>query len=227
MSERFVVGFEKVFSQKWFHYKAYMTSSPKIADRTLLEQFCEGDQEAFEELVHRYETKAFSLAIRLTRNQEDAEEVLQDVFVSIHRKAHLFKGQSAFSSWLYRIVVNAAFMKLRKRKNIQSMSLDDGHEGKSLMESIEQNNQNRPKAFEISSDKELSTILEDSIGQLPLQYRSVFLLRDVEGLGNEEVAEVLDLSIPAVKSRLYRARLLLRARLRPHYEDLTGKAVGE
>jgi RNA polymerase sigma-70 factor (ECF subfamily) len=88
----------------------------KSSDLELIADFKAGNQQSFEELINRYSNKVFSLATRLTRNTEDAEEVLQDVFVTVHRKIGSFEGKSSFSSWLYRVTVNAAFMKLRKRR---------------------------------------------------------------------------------------------------------------
>jgi len=97
----------------------------RLSDVEVVNQFKAGAVEAFEEIISRYESKVMSLALRFTRNQEDAEEVMQDVFTTVYRKIEGFRGQSAFSSWLYRIVVNAAFMKLRKRKQNQTVSMDD------------------------------------------------------------------------------------------------------
>jgi len=97
----------------------------KISDVGLVDLFKGGEISAFEEIISRYEAKVMNLALRFTRNQEDAEEVMQDVFTTVYRKIDGFRGQSAFSSWLYRIVVNAAFMKLRKKKQSQTVSMED------------------------------------------------------------------------------------------------------
>jgi RNA polymerase sigma-70 factor (ECF subfamily) len=196
----------------------------KITDVMLLESFKKGSIDSFEEILHRYETKVFNLAIRFTRNQEDAEEVLQDVFSTLYRKADSFQGKSAFSSWLYRITVNAAFMKLRKRKQNQTISLED------LTPSAQNNCLERevlctPRVETISSNQELRDILQTAISKLPTQYRAVFLLRDVDGLSNQEVGEILELSIPAVKSRLHRSRLMLRKRLQRFYEEFSGQQL--
>ncbi len=196
----------------------------KITDVMLLESFKKGSIDSFEEILHRYETKVFNLAIRFTRNQEDAEEVLQDVFSTLYRKADSFQGKSAFSSWLYRITVNAAFMKLRKRKQNQTISLED------LTPAAQNNCLERevlctPRVETISANQELRDILQAAIGKLPTQYRAVFLLRDVDGLSNQEVGEILELSIPAVKSRLHRSRLMLRKRLHRFYEEFSGQQL--
>ncbi|MCB0358734.1 MAG: sigma-70 family RNA polymerase sigma factor [Bdellovibrionales bacterium] len=188
----------------------------EVSDNDLIEQFLQGSEESFEELISRYETKAYNLAMRLTRNEDDAEEVLQDVFVTLYRKLKSFEGKSAFSSWLYRITANASFMKLRKRKNKVMLSLDDLQPGMRLHEAVDQTFYARTDSMVLS--KELRAAIESAIDRLPEDYRAVFLLRDMNGLPNKEVAEILDISVPAVKSRLHRSRMMLRRRLRRWYE---------
>lgn len=200
------------------------TKTQKVPDTALVKQFRKGSLVAFEELVSRYESKAYNLALRFTRNQEDAEEVLQDVFSTVYRKIDGFKGKSAFSSWLYRIIVNAAFMKLRKRKQHQTVSLED------LSPTVAQQYMDYDHSYGFRSDslsinREVRTALEKAITTLPEQYRAVFILRDVDGLSNQEVSEILDLSIPAVKSRLHRSRLMLRKKLQNYWDEYQGKAV--
>ncbi|MCO6429597.1 MAG: sigma-70 family RNA polymerase sigma factor [Deltaproteobacteria bacterium] len=194
----------------------------EISDVTLVKQFKKGSEEAFEEIISRYESKVFQLALRFVRNQEDAEEVMQDVFTTIYKKIDGFQGKSAFSSWLYRIVVNAAFMKLRKRKQSNTISIED------LAPAVRQFCMERENLFHersdsLASSKELRDMLQGAINRLPRQYRAVFVLRDVDGLSNQEVSEILQLSIPAVKSRLHRSRLMLRKKLQRYYDDFTDK----
>ncbi len=199
----------------------------KISDVGLVDLFKGGEISAFEEIISRYEAKVMNLALRFTRNQEDAEEVMQDVFTTVYRKIDGFRGQSAFSSWLYRIVVNAAFMKLRKKKQSQTVSMED------LAPAVKQYCMERESvtnthSYNITVTRELQEVLQRAIDKLPDQYRAVFVLRDVDGLSNQETGEILDLSIPAVKSRLHRSRIMLRKRLHRYYEDFTGnKAVIE
>ena len=193
-----------------------VTTEP--TDLQLVAKFKKGDLDAFQEIVSRYETKAFNLAMGFTRNMEDAEEVLQDVFVTIYRKINGFQGKSAFSSWLYRITVNAAFMKLRKRKQNQTVSIED------LTPGTESHWADKLEAVAPGSDtqamnKQLKEVVYSAIQRLPEEYRVVFMLRDVDGLSNKEVGEILDLSIPAVKSRLHRSRLMLRRKLQRFYDD--------
>jgi len=181
------------------------------SDRELIQEFRKGDQDSFEELVSRYSNKVFSLATRLTRNNEDAEEVLQDVFTTVHRKIASFEGKSSFSSWLYRVTVNAAFMKLRKRRQDQSVSLEDIVQQSQTVSALRS-----PESAFVDSQSirnEMLEALEQAIRKLPDDYRPVFILRVVDGLTSREVSRILDLSVPAVKSRLHRSRLMLRRRL--------------
>lgn len=188
------------------------------SDGVLIERFREGCEASFEEIVRRYETKVHNLAMRLTRNLEDAEEVLQDVFVTVYRKIEGFEGKAKFSSWLYRITVNAAFMKLRKRRQDQSVALEDLPQH--TQSKIAFNNHYfAPPGDTLAISNEIRGALEGAIGRLPEDYRAVFILRDIDGLSNKEVGDILDLSIPAVKSRLHRSRLMLRKKLRRFYED--------
>jgi RNA polymerase sigma-70 factor (ECF subfamily) len=202
-----------------------MKDTKKISDVGLVDEFKAGCTEAFEEIFTRYESKVMNLALRLTRNQEDAEEVAQDVFTTVYRKIDGFRGQSAFSSWLYRVVVNCAFMKLRKRKQNQTISMEE------LAPAIKQYCMERDSlasmhCHNVAVNRELQEVLQSAIDRLPDQYRAVFVLRDVDGLSNQETGQILNLSIPAVKSRLHRSRLMLRKKLQRFYEDFTGnKAV--
>jgi RNA polymerase sigma-70 factor, ECF subfamily len=194
----------------------------ELTDVELVEKFRTGSIESFEEIVSRYETKVFQLALRFTRNQQDAEEVMQDVFTTIYKKIDGFQGKSAFSSWLYRIVVNAAFMKLRKRKQNNTVSIEDLAPAARQM-CLERENMFLERSDSIASSREMRDILQAAINRLPKQYRAVFVLRDVDGLSNQEVGEILKLSIPAVKSRLHRSRLMLRKKLQRYYDDYTDK----
>lgn len=202
------------------------TYNQNPSDVELVEQFKKGSIEAFEEIVTRYETRVFNLAMRFTRNTEDAEEVLQDVFSTLYRKIDSFQGKSAFSSWMYRIIVNAAFMKLRKNKQQQTIGIED------LPPTTQQQVLESESVFGIQSDattlnRELREVLQRAIRSLPEQYRAVFVLRDVDGLSNQEAGEILSLSVPAVKSRLHRSRLMLRKKLSRFYEDFTGYELPE
>jgi len=191
--------------------------SEEKTDTQLIDEFKAGDQDSFELLINRYAEKAYNLASRLTRNQEDAEEVLQDVFVTVYRKIHGFEGKSSFSSWLYRVTVNAGLMKIRKRKQDRSVPMED------VLPQIENSLVMRSKehqdADNVTYRRELLRALEEAVKTLPEDYRPVFILRDIDGLTSREVSQILDLSIPAVKSRLHRSRLMLRKKLSQYYQD--------
>jgi len=172
----------------------------------------EGDATAFSTLLNRYESKIFRLAMNITQNREDAEDVLQEAFLKAYEHLDQFQGNSRFYTWIVRIAVNQALMKLRKRKTDRSVSLDeqiDTGEDTVIREIASWD----PDPEQQFSQDELHTILTEAVDQLAPIYRAVFVLRDVDGLSTEETAEALDLSIPAVKSRLLRARLQLREKL--------------
>ncbi len=189
----------------------------KKSDKELIQEFLAGNQDCYIELTERYTEKAFNLAFRFTRNHEDAEEVLQDVFVTIYKKLGAFEGKSAFSSWLYRITVNTALMLIRKRKQTPTISVEEI--SLSVKESWTGDTSANANVNYISTQHELRAMLDQAVGKLPEEYRSIFLMRDVDGLSNQEVGEILGMSVPAVKSRLHRARLMLRKRLQKFYDD--------
>lgn len=181
-------------------------------DWPLVERAKAGDHAAFTELVKRYEGKVYQLALRLTGNRMDASDVIQDVFLSVYQKIHTFRGAAAFSSWLYRITANASFAKLNQRRRAAAVSLDD------VLPAVEDLSSDlftdwSLKPDTVLSNKEAREALEKAINALPDEFRTVVVLRDVQNLSNQEVAEILKLSIPAIKSRLHRARLVLRKKL--------------
>lgn len=189
----------------------------EVTDAQLVDSFRAGDKEAFVELLNRYSEKVHNLSIRITRSEEDAEEVLQDVFVTVYNKIEKFEGKSAFSSWLYRITVNTSFMKLRKRKQNTAISIEEVSPG--IRDNWVGRRSDTADVNYICSRHELREELEKAIAKLPEEYRVIFVLRDVDGLSNQEVGEILNLSVPAVKSRLHRSRLMLRKRLQKFYDD--------
>lgn len=187
----------------------------RYSDDVLVEKAQSSDLKAFDKLVSRYEEKIYNLAYRILRNREDAEDVLQETFVSVFKSLKKFKRKSTFSTWVYRIATNAALMKLRKKK-LETVSLDaplkiDEEEIK--RETVDWS-KNPDKIFKT---QRLREIMEQAIELLPYHYKTVFLLRDEEGLSTEEVAKVLNISISAVKSRLHRARLSLREKLTEYF----------
>ena len=186
-------------------------------ETTLVAQARHNDSLAFSELVRRYESKIFRLALHITQNREDAEDVLQETFLKAYEHLDQFQGNSKFYTWIVRIAVNQALMKLRRRKTDTSVSLDEEFDTgeDTLVREIAAWDENPEQQF---SREELGEILESAIQSLEPPYRSVFVLRDIEDLSTEETARALDLSIPAVKSRLLRARLQLREKLTRHFK---------
>jgi RNA polymerase sigma-70 factor (ECF subfamily) len=171
-----------------------------------------GDDEAFAELVRRYDRNVFRIAQHITQNREDAEDVVQDAFLKAYTNLQQFQEQSKFYTWLVRIAVNEALMKLRRRRPERMVSLDE--EIQTGEDSVPREVADwSPNPEQNYNQAELREILSRTIQGLPPGFRTVFILRDVEGLSTEETAEALELSIPAVKSRLLRARLQLRERL--------------
>lgn len=176
-----------------------------------------GDITAFEQLVRRYDRNVFRIANHITQNREDAEDVVQDAFLKAYENLHNFQEQSKFYTWLVRIAVNEALMRLRRRRPERMVSLDEDvkTEEDSMPREVADWSPNPEQQY---SQEELREILTRTIQGLPSSFRTVFVLRDVEGLSTEETAEALNLSIPAVKSRLLRARLQLRERLNKYFK---------
>jgi RNA polymerase sigma-70 factor, ECF subfamily len=185
-------------------------------DEPLLVQAAKaGDVSAFETLVGRYERKIFRLTQNITQNREDAEDAMQEAFLKSFEHLDNFQGNSRFYTWLVRIAVNQALMKLRKRRpNVVSLDqeLDTGED--MMPREVEDWG---PSPEERYGQTELGDILGKVIGDLDPQFRIVFQLRDIEELSTEETAEALGLSVPAVKSRLLRARLKLREKLNQYF----------
>ena len=186
--------------------------APVDDESELVERARKGDAGSFSVLLRRYEGKIFRLAMNITQNREDAEDVLQEAFLKAYEHLDQFQGNSRFYTWIVRIAVNQALMKLRKRRSDRAVSLDeqiDTGEDTVVREIAAWD----PDPEERFSREELHGILTGAIDELSPIYRTVFTLRDVDGLSTEETAEVLDLTVPAVKSRLLRARLQLRDKL--------------
>jgi RNA polymerase sigma-70 factor, ECF subfamily len=194
---------------------------PLTEELQLVQAAKSGDVSAFEDLVKRYDRNVFRIAQHITQNREDAEDVVQDAFLKAYQNLGQFQGQSKFYTWLVRIAVNEALMRLRRRRPERMVSLDEDvkTEDDSVPREVADWSPNPEQQY---SQAELKDILTRTIQGLPPSFRTVFVLRDVEGLSTEEAAEALDLSIPAVKSRLLRARLQLRERLSRYFQKRNG-----
>lgn len=181
-------------------------------ESTLVRRAKSGDYEAFEKLVGLYEDRIYRLGMNITGNPEDAEDVLQEAFLKAFQNLSSFREDSRFYTWLVRIAVNEGLMKLRKRRSDKSVPLDDtvNEEGEVLPREFADW---RPNPEQTLAQEEVRGILRKAAESLPPTFRTVFFLRDVEGLSTEETAEALGLSVAAVKARLFRARLHLREQL--------------
>ncbi len=184
------------------------------ADDDLVAALRRGDDGAVEALVDRYAGWIHGVARRLLNDPRDAEEVAQDVLLTVVRKIQTFKGEAAFSSWLYRIAANAAYTRLKARHRRQEVSLEPflpvfDDEGRYAQPVVDWSGQLNDPALA----GEVRAAIERSLSRLPEEYRVVIMLHDMEGLPNEEVAAALGLTVAAVKSRIHRARLFLRQEL--------------
>ena len=193
----------------------------KLAE-SLVRDFQGGNLEAYDKIAEIYQKKIYGLSFNLTRNQMDAQDVTQEVLLTLFRKIHTFQGKSAFSSWVYRITLNASYMKLRSKKKEPNVSIDE------LMPSFNRAGFQQEKIQDWSENtesllftNETRDVINKAIALLPEKEKVVFLLRDVEGLSTEKAGEILDLTVPAVKSRLHRARLFLRKKLSSYFEEFS------
>jgi RNA polymerase sigma-70 factor (ECF subfamily) len=190
-----------------------MTMAILDSDEALVAALRRREPTAAEQLVARYGDRAYRVALRITSNAEDAEEVVQDAILSVVRKIDTFRGESAFRSWFYRVVSNAAYGR-RRPKALIEIPLEE------VLPAFDEQGRHAGLFRDWSSSvddpavqQQLRDVLTSAIDELPLHYRAATVLRDVEGLSTAEVADVLGISIPTAKTRAHRARLLLRKRL--------------
>ncbi|OGS43356.1 MAG: hypothetical protein A2539_03600 [Elusimicrobia bacterium RIFOXYD2_FULL_34_15] len=183
----------------------------------LIKEAKKGNAHAFEKLIKQHEQKIFNLLLNMTSNRAIAEDLFQETFLTVWKKIKSFKGNSEFSTWLYRVAVNTVLMK-RRKKTIHSVSFDtpivtsDGEIKRDFGDDWSKN----PLAT--LENKELKQELNKAIKSLPEKYRTVLVLRDVEDMSNEEVRKILKISIPSVKSRLHRARIFLRNDITKYFQ---------
>jgi RNA polymerase sigma-70 factor, ECF subfamily len=178
------------------------------------------EPEAAERLVERFGDRVYRLAMRITGSREDAEEAAQDALWTAARKIGMFKGESAFGSWIYRITANAAYQKLRtRRQKSAEIALDD------VLPSLDADRHFEPmddwsnRVDERALQGELREVLQEAIDGLPADYRTALVMHDVEGLSNPDIAETLGISLPAVKSRVHRSRLYVRKKLADYLKE--------
>jgi len=192
-----------------------------LSDQALVEKIKAADYQAFEALVNRYEGKVYRLAMRMLRNQEDAEDALQETFLQVYRGLNGFEGRSTFSTWLFRLATNVCLMKIRHRGTEPAHLLPLEEYLPRHEEGEHPQIQEWPdKPEEVLLSKESRQKMLEALDRLPAEYRAVFILRDIEGLSNAEAGEALGISMAAVKSRLHRARLTLRGMLSGYFERI-------
>jgi len=185
-------------------------------EASLLEALKRGDPEACACMIKQYAPRVYAIAMRMVNSKEEAEEVLQETFISACKNINKFEGRSALGTWLHRIATNATLMHLRKRKN-REVSLDapiEMQDGYAVHREIED------WAFspdDHAMNSEMRDMLETAIADLPETLRTVFVLREIEGYSTAETARILDISVSAAKVRLHRARLRLRQSLAPYF----------
>ena len=194
-------------------------------EKQLIALALKGDKVAQSKLVNTYSSRIYAIAFRLMKNQEDAEDVLQETFVIMLNKLDTFKGNSSLYTWLYRIAANVALGKLRKKKHIDdSISFDKiDFENMKSIEIAEW-----PDHFEEKFDTEaFRECLDKAMDELPDHYRAVFVLRDLERHSTKDAAEILEISEANVKVRLMRARLYLRDQLAFHLKCVDRESYGK
>ncbi len=189
----------------------------KQQEKTLLQALQRGEPHACDEMIQRYSGKIYNVALRLTGHPNEAEEVLQETFINACRGVNAFEGRASLQTWLYRIATNNGLMRLRRKKT-PTVSLDVSVTGKSDESPRELSDWHwDPESLVLS--EELRQAMDDAVAQLPETLRSVFVLRDVEGLSTKETAEILNISASSAKVRLHRARLFLREQLAAYFSN--------
>jgi RNA polymerase sigma-70 factor (ECF subfamily) len=188
-----------------------------VTEKELVEKAKQGDRTALAELVNRYSERIYNLALRMLRRKEDAEDVLQETFLTVIEKLHTFDGRSSFFTWIYRIATNACLMKLRKKKvTFQEISDDpDFHDNIESRVFVDWSQDPSLQLF----DSEVKQKLDEAIKTLSDIYRSVFILRDIEELSIKETSAILNITEENVKIRLRRARQFLRDALSGYFEE--------
>ena len=181
------------------------------AEAGLIERAKRGEDSALTEIVNRYSDKLYTLLVRMLRDPHEAEDALQETFLTMIEKISTFKGESQIYTWLYRIASNVALMKMRKQKGKQDVSIDE-HEVTGRVHAGEMTPL-PPNPEELAGNTELKQYIDKAVGNLPPVYRSVFILRDVEQQSTRETADLLGISEDNVKTRLRRARMMLRDEL--------------
>ena len=193
----------------------------EISEKELIEQAKQGDKTAQTNIVQKYERMVYNLGLKLLGNKDEAECILQETFLKVLKSLSYFKGDSQISTWIYRIATNQALMRLRDRKkNYVAFPIDNEID---LKDYSYMNKSFAATPLEDMLNSELKEKMNTSIKLLPTKYKSVFVLKDIEGLSLKEISDILSMSIPAVKSNLHRARLFLRDKLAEYIDGKNTK----
>ena len=191
----------------------------EVTDADFVQRLKDHDPTAMEELVDAYSNKIYNLAIGMLKKEQDAEDIVQDTLLQVFEKIHTFREEAALPSWIYRIAINFCYMKLRKGKRNDYIPIED------YMPRFEKSGMHETPVNDWSGKvedkvlrKEMGEIITENMDKLSEKYKTVIVLRDIQGFTTEEVANITGMTIPAVKSRLHRARLFLRERLSEYYK---------
>jgi RNA polymerase sigma factor (sigma-70 family) len=188
------------------------SETPEVPDTELVRLSQQGDVRAFDELMQRYHSRIYALLYNMTSNREDAEDLIQEVFLKAYKALPKFKGQSSFYTWVYRIAVNRAINYVKKRKRRQALSLDDidlGLERDEFL--VEMSSRSTP--FRDAKLTELQQKLNEALQTLSEKHRAVVIMHDIEGIQHNEIGEIIGCSAGTVRSRLFYARKQLQAQL--------------
>lgn len=200
-----------------------MSKHPNVQEeQRIISQILAGDTQLFHELIRPYERTVYMMALSFVHNEGDAEDVAQEAFLKAFRKLSAFRGEAKFGTWLISITLNEARSRIRRNKDVSTESLDttpeeEGHVSPALLRDW------REIPSQELERREVKLLLQQAIASLPAIYREVLLLRDVEELNTVEVAELLKISIPSVKVRLHRARLMMQKALAPQLKQMNPK----
>lgn len=201
------------------HQDGNGTAAATLSERELVERTRNGDVEAFEILLNRHQERVTRVVFSILKDPMDTEEVTQDVFLTVFEKIDRFRGDSSFSTWIHRVAVNAALMHKRRDKSAADVPLDD------VLPAFEENGHIAvdvadwsAQASDPALQEETRAVIQAAVDHLDEKYQTVFLLRDVQEFSTEETANILEMGVPAVKSRLHRARLSLRKELAEYFE---------
>ena len=185
-----------------------------MTDEKLIEKIAAKDTSAFEQLVNKYQTRLYNLVYQLTNASPDSPDIVQEIFIKVYEKVSSFKGKSSVYTWLYRLAVNTALDYLKKVKRKKVVAVEN------IEKDFLQRQDNAKTPFEKLRKKEVQDQVRRAISKLPDKYRTVIMLREIEGASYREISQILGRSIGTIESRLFRARVLLQEYLKDFMEEL-------